>query len=225
MDSPPDAPVRDVPDLCRPFLGALPVTGATIAVMVASGARVTLCSSDPVAARLDELQFELGEGPQWAAAQSGAIVRITDVASATHDAWPVFGEELSQLDIGAVFCVPIQMGAVTLGVATLYCTSPRELTPDQEVTALAIASAVAAPAAHEALRVATDEGPALESTVAPSLRREVHQATGMILVQLNTSATVAYSRLQAYAFAQGRTVQDVAHDVVAGTLIFDETTP
>ena len=77
----------------------------------------------------------------------------------------------------------------------------------------------------EALRAATNEGSTLESATAPALRREVHQATGMILVQLNTTATVAYSRLQAYAFSRGRTVQDVAHDVVAGTLTFDETTP
>jgi AmiR/NasT family two-component response regulator len=58
--------------------------------------------------------------------------------------------------------------------------------------------------------------------VAPALRREVHQATGMILVQLNTSATIAYSRLQAYAFAEGRTVQSVAHDVVARVLTFED---
>jgi AmiR/NasT family two-component response regulator len=49
----------------------------------------------------------------------------------------------------------------------------------------------------------------------------VHQATGMILVQLDTTATIAYSRLQAYAFAEGRTVLSVARDVVTGTLAFD----
>jgi hypothetical protein len=43
----------------------------------------------------------------------------------------------------------------------------------------------------------------------------------MILVQLDTTATIAYSRLQAYAFAQGRTVLSVARDVVTRTLAFD----
>ena len=56
--------------------------------------------------------------------------------------------------------------------------------------------------------------------VTPAMRREVHQATGMILVQLDTTATIAYSRLQAYAFANGRTVQDVARDVVRRHLSF-----
>jgi hypothetical protein len=63
-----------------------------------------------------------------------------------------------------------------------------------------------------------------ESALMPALRREVHQATGMILVQLDTSATVAYSRLQAYAFANGQSVQAVAHDVVTGKLTFTNTT-
>ncbi|WP_354576765.1 ANTAR domain-containing protein [Frigoribacterium sp. UYMn621] len=60
-----------------------------------------------------------------------------------------------------------------------------------------------------------------ESVAVPALRREAHQATGMILVQLDTTATIAYSRLQAYAFAQGRTVLSVARDVVTRTLTFD----
>lgn len=210
------------PDLCRPFLDALPITGASVAVLVASGARVTLCSSDATAARLDELQFELGEGPQWAAVRTGEIVMIPDASSPTHGAWPVFGAALGELDVSALFCVPIRMGAVTLGVATLYCHTARALTETQQTTALAIASAIALRAAQQALLAAgdyTDTGPM------PALRREVHQATGMVLVQLNTTATVAYARLQAYAFANGRTVQAVAHDVVAGTLTFDETTP
>lgn len=223
MDSPSNTSAPGAADLYSPFLSALPVAGATIAVMVASGARVTLCSSDSVAARLDELQFELGEGPQWSAASTGTAVMIPDAASDAHDEWPVFGAALAPLDVGAVFSIPIKMGAVILGVVTLYSTEPRELTPVQEDTALAIASAIAGAAAQEALRLAGDETPVGESSGSQASRREVHQATGIILVQLNTTATVAYSRLQAYAFAQGRTVQAVAHDVVAGVITFEDT--
>ena len=222
MDS--EQALTGVPDLCRPFIGALPITGVTIAVMVPSGARVTLCSSDSVAARLDELQFELGEGPQWAAASAGTPVMIPDAASPDRDRWPVFGAAVAALDVGAVFCIPIAMGAVVLGVATLYSRLPNALTLSQQETAIAIASAIAGTAAREALRSVGEEIPEHETAATPTLRREVHQATGIILVQLNTTATIAYSRLQAYAFAQGRTVQAVAHDVIAGVITFEETT-
>ena len=205
--------------LCRPFLASLPISGASVAVIASSGVHLSLCSSDAIAARIDELQFELGEGPQWAAARSGRLVMVADVASAGHDEWPVLGAALVELPVRAIFCVPIQMGAVTVGVATLYSETPRVLDADQQFAALAIASAIAGAVVHQAVSSATDDRD-LESATAPALRREVHQATGMILVQLDTSATDAYSRLQAYAFANGRTVQAVAHDVVTGLFSF-----
>ena len=211
-----------VDDLCGPFLRALPVSGVSVTVMTASGVRMTLCSSGVIAARIDELQFELGEGPQSSVARSGQIVMIPDVASGGHDEWPVLGAALGELPVGAIFCVPIQMGAVTVGVATLYSERPSTLDHHQQATALAISSAIAGGAVQQAMMSAIDEV-AVESAAAPALRREVHQATGIVLVQLDTTATVAYARLQAYAFANGRTVQTVARDVVAGALTFEET--
>lgn len=212
---------NETPDLCGAFLDVLPVTGASVTVITASGTPLSLGATDAIAARIDELQFELGEGPQWLAARTGEIASIPNV-TAQHHHWPVLGAALGELPVGAVFSVPIQMGAVLIGVATLYCTSPRMLTRDQEETARALANAIAGPAARQALHSATSES-SRESATAPALRREVHQATGMLLVQLNTSATVAYARLQAYAFANGKTVQAVAHDVVSGVLTFDDS--
>ena len=214
----------DVQDLCHPFLSSLPVSGASVTAMSASGSRMSLCSSGAIAARIDELQFELGEGPQISVARSGKLVMIPDVASGGHDDWPVLGAALTELPVGAIFCVPIQMGAVTVGVATLFCDTPLVLDDQQQATALAIASAIAAGAVQQAMVSAIDDV-AVESAAAPAFRREVHQATGIILVQLKTTATIAYARLQAYAFANGITVHVVARDVVSGSLTFEDTPP
>lgn len=210
-------------NLCRPFLNSLHVSGASVTVITSSGTPSSLCASDWVAARLDELQFELGEGPQWSAARSGHLVMIPDVASESHDDWPVFGAALGELPVGALFCVPIRMGAVTLGVATLHSATPRRLSPDEQTTALAIGSAIAGAAAHEAISSAADDAHAESTESSPVFRREVHQATGILIVQLNATATLAYARLQAYAFANGRTVQAVAHDLVTGALSLDDS--
>lgn len=212
--------VDAVRDLCQPFLDALPITGASVTVINSSGAQMTLCSSDATAARIDELQFELGEGPQLSATRSGNMVLIPDVDAHPHDDWPVFGMAVRGLRIGAIFSVPIRMGAVNVGAATLYRDTSGSLSMDRQISALAIASAVANPAVQQAMLSAdadTLDDPATETT----LRREVHQATGMVLVQLDTTATIAYSRLQAYAFACGRTLQSVAHDVVTHELDFE----
>jgi len=210
------------PDFCRLFLDSLPITGVSVTVIASSGAPLTLCVSDDIAARIDELHFELGEGPQWAAARTGELVMISDTATGPHDHWPVFASALAQLPVRALFCVPMRMGAATVGVATLYCDMPRSLTADQQVSALAIASAIAGAAVHQAVSTAAAEP---EGSVTPAFRREVHQATGIMLVQLDTTATVAYARLQAYAFANGRSVHAVALDVVSGLLTFEESAP
>jgi GAF domain-containing protein len=185
---------------------------------------MTLCSSDTIAARIDELQFELGEGPQSVVARSGQLVMLPDVISGGHDDWPVFGAVLGELPVGALFCVPVQMGAVTVGVATLYSEKPATLNEHQQTTALAIAAAIAGAAVQQAMVSAIDDV-SIETDVAPALRREVHQATGVVLVQLNTTATIAYARLQAYAFAHGRSLLSVARDVVAGSLTFEDSFP
>jgi hypothetical protein len=49
----------------------------------------------------------------------------------------------------------------------------------------------------------------------------VHQATGMITVQLGVSMAVALVRLRAHAYAHDRRLRDVAADVVARRLRFD----
>ncbi|MFD0630267.1 ANTAR domain-containing protein [Catenulispora yoronensis] len=53
-------------------------------------------------------------------------------------------------------------------------------------------------------------------------RAEVHQATGMISVQLGVSLAEALVRLRAHAWAADRLLADVAADVVARRLRFDE---
>jgi GAF domain-containing protein len=221
-------------DLCGAFLTQLPISGASVTVISSSGAQIALCSSDGVAARIDELQFELGEGPQWEATHSGRIVMIpdvTDIPAAVRGRWPIFVEALSQMAVGAIFSIPMRMGAVTVGAATLYRTTPGGLDENRQLSALAIASAIASSAVQRAMNIAsnhTDDvvnNPADSDagTVATSpLHREVHQATGMILAQLDTTATIAYSRLQGHAFAEGRTVQSVARDVVSGALTFTD---
>jgi hypothetical protein len=51
-------------------------------------------------------------------------------------------------------------------------------------------------------------------------RAEIHQATGMVAVQLGVDLSTALVRLRAHAFAQDRLLSEVAVAVVARTLRF-----
>ena len=50
---------------------------------------------------------------------------------------------------------------------------------------------------------------------------EIDQATGMISVQLDVDIEEAFVRLRAHAYAQDRSLSDVARDVVRRHLRFD----
>jgi hypothetical protein len=66
-------------------------------------------------------------------------------------------------------------------------------------------------------------GPGLPELLAAGTDRlVVHQATGMIAAQLDDTIANALARLRAAAFASGRSLYDLAQDVVARRVRFDE---
>jgi hypothetical protein len=72
-----------------------------------------------------------------------------------------------------------------------------------------------------AAALATHDGAASALTDPIDSRAEVHQATGMIMVQLAVSLAEALLRLWAHAYATGQTVAAVAADVVSRRMRFE----
>ena len=68
--------------------------------------------------------------------------------------------------------------------------------------------------------IAPENGDGSESET--SLSFVVHQAAGIVMVQLDSSIEEALVRLRASAYAEGRPLADLATDVVRGTLTFRE---
>lgn len=207
------------PGLCEHFVTALFIDGASISVFDFEGSQLTVCASDERAARADSLQFELGEGPHWEALATGTPVLCPDIAKAESGSWPMFAAAAQNAGIAAVFAFPMKIGAATVGVVDLHCVQPRRLDSHQVSLASSMADRVAVAAVRLAMRMADDPN-AAENDVAPALRREVHQATGMIQAQLDVSATEALTRLRSRAFATGVPIGDLAGSVVAGETDF-----
>ncbi|WP_139417792.1 GAF and ANTAR domain-containing protein [Agromyces laixinhei] len=213
---PGDAPAAAAA-LCARFIELLPVQGVSISV-VGAPAHSTIGASDTVAARAEELQFELGEGPHWEALRGGQAVLVPDLDE-RDQSWPVFGAAVRELGVGALFAFPMFMGAVTVGVVDMYRSTPGGLDARAIATARTLAASTAGAALRLAARSASEDSVA-RGALTPEMRREVHQATGMILAQLQVTATEAFSRLQAHAYSTGQTVEFVAHEVVARRLSF-----
>jgi hypothetical protein len=201
--------------LCEVFIEALPIVGATISVVARSGHHSIVGASDALAARVEATQFELGVGPHWDALRTERPVFLYDVAgAAAHPGWLPLAVETARLGAAALFAIPLRLGAATVGVADLYSDSAVEPWSNDTIGLAAdLAVRVTAPAVRFATRSA-DAETSRTGTNAVELRREVHQATGMVMAQLDCDASTALLRLRAHAFASGAPLQAVARDVV-----------
>jgi hypothetical protein len=190
--------------------------------------RETLWASDATAERLEDLQFSLNEGACMQAAATGSPVLVPDLHHSTEATrWPIFAAAVAeQTNVQALFALPLQWGVTNLGVLDMYRSVAGELSQTQWRDALSAADI----AALMILGLRTDPGPATPDSDAAvgwldhstGNRAEIHQATGMVLAQLQVTATEALARLRAYAFVEQRLLGHVARDVVNRTLVFTQ---
>jgi hypothetical protein len=212
-------------DLSAPFISAFPVAGASLSVMTGAGGQSTISSSDRVADRLDELQFDLGEGPCWTAMSDRAPVLCPDLRTDGAE-WPAFADAVLSDDITedvtSLFAFPLKVGSLDIGAVDLYGTDNRPLEPSE----VAEASTLADLAAWQILRrILQDHDELYDAGSLGFARREVHQATGMMIVQLGISPEDAELLLRAHAFSTGRAVREVANDIVERRLDFTPRRP
>jgi hypothetical protein len=173
--------------------------------------------SDPGVSMVQELQLELGEGPCVDAWSGDLAVLEPDLANPATVRWPAFARAAVRAGVAAVFAFPMRLGSIRIGVLVLYRDRVEPL-DDEEVAlgvvvadlagqiVLAVQAGAAADTVHELL------------AGEPAHWAEVHQATGMVSAQLEVSMDDAFVRLRAYSFADGRSLRDVARDVLARRL-------
>jgi hypothetical protein len=189
---------------------AIPVTGASVSTLGRMLGTETISATDPQAARLDELQFDLGEGPCWEVLATGAPVLEPDLQIRPVRSWPAFSAAVRVEGVGAMFAFPLSLGPLRFGAIDLYDRHPRRLTSEQAGQAAELAGIIS----RRVLRSALGE---VEETVADRntySRRVVQQATGFVIAQLGVSAADAELLLQGRAFVEGRSVREVAQDVL-----------
>jgi hypothetical protein len=199
----------------------LGVSGAGISMVTATGNRGAVCSTDDISARIEELQFTLGVGPCMDAVGAGAPVLVADLQDAGSlniDHWLAFMTDAAAAGVRAVFAFPLQIGAIAVGTLDLYRNQPGDLTAEQLAGALIAADAAALALLH--LDNGSGDGLVDEPTGYNGYQMAVHQATGMVQVQLGVTTQEAFLALRARAFADERPVADIAADVVARRLRF-----
>jgi hypothetical protein len=213
-----DGPVS-VAAVCRAAVAWLGVDGASVTASSDLIAREPLFASDQLSARLEELQFTTGEGPAAGDFRLGSPMLIPDLETVAGR-WPGFVSAAVAAGARAMFALPLQVGAIRVGVLTLYRAKPGALAPDALADGLVLADV----ARQLILDAAAGVSGLAEYRPLAGLsdsRAEVYQAIGMVSVQLDVSLEDAFVRLRAHAFAEGRPLSEVADDVVIRVLRFN----
>ena len=214
-----NTPSNDGSTLSFPFLDVLPVTGAAVSTLGDFLGSETLSASDARAARLDELQFDLGEGPCWDAMATARPVLAPDLRAHPSASWPAFSRAILDDHLGAIFAFPLVIGPLRIGAIDLYALRPTELTDEQSRQAAEMAEVVSRRVLRRAIMRMNHEAGDDKPGNAFS-RRTIHQATGMVLSQLDVAIDDARLVIEGHAFASNRSMMDVATDIVNGTLNF-----
>lgn len=209
-------------------LAVVRVAGASISTMGGLLAAETLSATDSTIAHVDELQLDLGEGPCWDALGDGRPVLEPDLVGAPRRYWPAFSPALRGEPIAALFAFPMSVGPFRIGAIDLYDVRPRDLADDDVANVAEFAAVTGRQVLRRALQYASIDD---VDAVPPHARRVIHQATGFVIAQLGVPADEAELLIRASAFAEGRSMREIAEELVSrrrrftvdGAVIEEET--
>lgn len=178
-------------------------------------------ASDDVAEALETLQETVGEGPGPSAWHYRSPVLVRDLAEdLSANGWAGFVRVAEELAVRAVFALPVQVGAVGLGLLTAYGLRPVLPDPGPMSELLRLGDAVAlALLSPGDLATSAVDGLADILDVSHAVTQ---QAVGMVSVQLATTLETALVVLRAHAYGQDQPLVEVARAVVTRRLRFGE---
>jgi hypothetical protein len=211
--------------VCLACAAAVQASGVGLYVMGELGLCEPLYVTNPVSEQVAELQVMLGEGPGIGVLGEDHPVLVAALGSASSvRRWPAFAPAALAVGVSAVFAFPLVMGAIAVGALEIHRGREGELMVGELAEALLFAEAVLPRVLDHLSGSGTVEGSELPGGGFEYRWAAVHQATGMVSVQLGSDLTVAFLRLRAHAYLTGSRLSQVAGDVVERRLRFDPDT-
>jgi GAF domain-containing protein len=190
---------------------------ASIAISVTAiepdGSLTTAAATSAQARAVDAFEYDIDEGPCIAALATGVEQLLDDVA--TDRRWPRFSERAARAGFASVAGVPLRIGPDTIGALNLYANEAGGLGSDLEA-----ARALAQPAS-----IVLANGSAYRRTHVITAELEdkldelavINQAVGVLMARRRCDSREAKALLLATVEATGRTLEDVATNLLNPT--------
>jgi GAF domain-containing protein len=208
--------------LCEACVVLLDIDAAAISLVFNGASSGTLGSSGASARMYDELQFTLGEGPCLDSVTRRIPILIVDLADPKEARWPAYRPAMLAHQIRGVHVIPVVVAGEFVGALDLFRAQPGSL-PGADLAGAAAAAELAAIPLLDILdgdlhAAVTDPNSNAWEELSTLSRAEVSQATGMLVAQLEVEPTEALIRLRAHAYATGRSITDIAREIIARRL-------
>jgi len=172
--------------------------GAVLALFDSQLAETLMLASCATARRAHDLEIQVGEGPSLDAVRTEQPVIAS--AAETGRRWQFYESGLTALGVKAVTAIPLQLGSACLGALTLFNPAPVQIG-----TIIELGEALA----YSLLEDALDHPDGYRRYLSC-----LHEAAGIMSVRRGCSVADAMVMIRARAFAEGATVDAVAHDIV-----------
>jgi hypothetical protein len=208
--------------VCAVAVDELRMSGAVVSLMTRLRSRrdqagTLAAASSDLARSVEELEFDLGEGPGSDAFLTSRPVLTPDLEQA-FARWPGYVAAALAAGVRGTFAFPLLVGAARFGVLHLHSGEVRTLTTGETATSLLLAEL--------ATEIVLDTYSPLGQHAAldvPLLdpydsRDEVYQAQGMVMIELGIGLEEALARMRAHAFASEQELALVAADILAGRI-------
>ncbi len=207
--------------LCRFAVDEMALSGCALVLMSGAESASMLAGAGRHARTVTGLQMELGEGPCLQAHASGVPVLLPDLTAENASRWPAFAAAALAVGVHAEFSLPLSVRPGGIGTLDLCRDTPGMLSGEQLADALVTADIARDAVLYQQYVPGDPDLVGLLATVGTD-RIVIHQATGMIAAQLDETMSNALARLRGAAFASGRSMYDIARDVVERRVRFDE---
>jgi hypothetical protein len=202
--------------LCRAAVAHLQVSAVAVAVPNVGLGSETIAHTGALALVGEDLQITVGQGPCLEALAGAGPLLVPDLATRAEQLrWPLFAPGAVEAGVLSMCALPMRIGVARFGVLAVYLDRVGGL------DAAGVADAIGFAAIALELLLDSFYNPTA-AVREPNDHPEIHQATGMVSVQLGVDMPTALLRLRARAFSEGRLLFGLARDVVSRAVRLDD---
>jgi len=202
------------PTFIEAVASAIGRESAAVTLIGKDGAESLVAASNQIARIVHDVEFVTGEGPAH-----DVVATLNTVQVAGDDLpkrWPRYGGIAVENGVRSVISVPLrQEPGGCIGALSVYDAMP-VITPEVAATSARVADALTHTVLNVPGTVADDEVPAVPMFDEADFLAIVHQAAGVVTVQMSCETADAIALLRARAFSDGLPLETLARRVING---------